>query len=455
MDDIQRAQHYRKMTETPVHSLIGRLAVPTIITMLVSAIYNTADTYFVAKLGTSAAGAVGIVFSIMAIIQAIGFTIGMGGGNILSRQLGAKEDEAATVTASSGFFLALILSLSLSVLGIAFTDELMVLLGATDTILPYASAYAEYIFYGCPVMCLSFVMNNYLRSEGKALFGMIGITTGGLLNIVLDPIFIFVLDFGTAGAAMATAISQCISFIILLAFFMMGKSSVRISAGKAARNIKVYLSIIRIGLPTLARQGLSSIAMIALNVSAAAFGDAAVASMTISTKVTMFAFSVMLGFGQGYQPVASFNYGAKRYDRVLQATKFTASVGTLLMLATSSVCFIFAPEIISLFQSSDPVVLEIGTAALRFQAAVLPLTGITTTANMGLQSTGQAAEATILASCRQGICFIPLVLVLPGLIGIRGVELAQPLSDLITFILSIFFMTHFIAKLKKLPTVIE
>ena len=455
MDDIQRAQHYRKMTETPVHSLIGRLAVPTIITMLVSAIYNTADTYFVAKLGTSAAGAVGIVFSIMAIIQAIGFTIGMGGGNILSRQLGAKEDEAATVTASSGFFLALILSLSLSVLGIAFTDELMVLLGATDTILPYASAYAEYIFYGCPVMCLSFVMNNYLRSEGKALFGMIGITTGGLLNIVLDPIFIFVLGFGTAGAAMATAISQCISFIILLAFFMMGKSSVRISAGKAARNIKIYLSIIRIGLPTLARQGLSSIAMIALNVSAAAFGDAAVASMTISTKVTMFAFSVMLGFGQGYQPVASFNYGAKRYDRVLQATKFTASVGTLLMLATSSVCFIFAPEIISLFQSSDPVVLEIGTAALRFQAAVLPLTGITTTANMGLQSTGQAAEATILASCRQGICFIPLVLVLPGLIGIRGVELAQPLSDLITFILSIFFMTHFIAKLKKLPTVIE
>ncbi len=455
MDDIQRAQHYRKMTETPVHSLIGRLAVPTIITMLVSAIYNTADTYFVAKLGTSAAGAVGIVFSIMAIIQAIGFTIGMGGGNILSRQLGAKEDEAATVTASSGFFLALILSLSLSVLGIAFTDELMVLLGATDTILPYASAYAEYIFYGCPVMCLSFVMNNYLRSEGKALFGMIGITTGGLLNIVLDPIFIFVLGFGTAGAAMATAISQCISFIILLAFFMMGKSSVRISAGKAARNIKVYLSIIRIGLPTLARQGLSSIAMIALNVSAAAFGDAAVASMTISTKVTMFAFSVMLGFGQGYQPVASFNYGAKRYDRVLQATKFTASVGTLLMLATSSVCFIFAPEIISLFQSSDPVVLEIGTAALRFQAAVLPLTGITTTANMGLQSTGQAAEATILASCRQGICFIPLVLVLPGLIGIRGVELAQPLSDLITFILSIFFMTHFIAKLKKLPNVIE
>ena len=450
MDDIQRAQHYRKMTETPVPKLISRLAVPTIVSMLVSAIYNTADTYFVAKLGTSAAGAVGIVFSIMAIIQAIGFTIGMGAGNILSRQLGAKEDDAATATASSGFFLALALSLVLSAVGILFTDELMMLLGATETILPYASAYAEYIFYGCPVMCLSFVMNNYLRSEGKALFGMIGITAGGLLNIALDPIFIFTLGLGTAGAAMATALSQCVSFIILLAFFLTGKSSVRLSLGKAARRIAVYISVIRIGLPTLARQGLSSIAMIALNVAAASFGDAAVASMTISTKVTMFAFSVMLGFGQGFQPVASFNFGARRYGRVMKATAFTASVGTVLMLVTSSICFIFAREIVAAFQSSDAMVLEIGAAALRYQALVLPLTGLTTTTNMGLQSTGQALSATVLASCRQGIFFIPLVLALPRLMGIQGVELAQPLSDLMTFVLSVFFLVHFIRKLRAL-----
>lgn len=207
MDDKQRMEHYRKMTETPVPRLITRLAVPTIISMLVSAIYNTADTYFVAKLGTSAAGAVGIVFSIMAIIQAIGFTIGMGAGNILSRQLGAKRDDDATVTASSGFFFAFLLSLILAFIGIAFRPALMRLLGATETILPYAEAYAQYIFIGCPVMCLSFVMNNYLRAEGKAMLGMIGITTGGLLNIVLDPIFIFTFGFGTAGAAMATALS--------------------------------------------------------------------------------------------------------------------------------------------------------------------------------------------------------------------------------------------------------
>ena len=315
MDEIERKEHYKMMTETPVPRLIWRLAIPTIISMLVSSIYNTADTFFVSQLGTSAAGAVGVVFSVMAIIQAIGFTIGMGAGNILSRQLGAKEDEEATITASTGFAFALVLSLLLSIFGIAFQKDLMRLLGATETILPYAEAYAEYIFLGCPVMCLSFVMNNYLRAEGKAMYGMIGITIGGVLNIFLDPIFIFTLGFGTAGAAMATALSQLISFCILLSFFLRGKSSVRISLMKVSRDIKLYLKIVLIGLPTLMRQGLASIASVALNVAAAAFGDAAVAAMSITGRIMMFAFSAMLGFGQGFQPVSSFNYGAKRFDR--------------------------------------------------------------------------------------------------------------------------------------------
>ena len=303
MTEEERNRHYRKMTETPVSSLIGRLAVPTIISMMVSALYNTADTFFVSMLGTSAAGAVGIVFSIMAIIQAIGFTIGMGAGNILSRQLGAKEDEKATITASSGFFFALLLSVLLAVSGTLFRPALMRLLGATPTILPYAEAYATYIFAGCPVMCCSFVMNNYLRAEGKAMFGMIGITTGGILNIILDPIYIFSLGFGTAGAAMATALSQLVSFCILLSFFLRGKSSVRIQISKVSREVRTYASIVRIGLPTLMRQGLASVASIALNVAASSFGDAAVAAMSITSRISMFAFSAMLGFGQGFQPV--------------------------------------------------------------------------------------------------------------------------------------------------------
>lgn len=449
MDEIERKEHYKMMTETPVPRLIWRLAIPTIISMLVSSIYNTADTFFVSQLGTSAAGAVGVVFSVMAIIQAIGFTIGMGAGNILSRQLGAKEDEEATITASTGFAFALVLSLLLSIFGIAFQKDLMRLLGATETILPYAEAYAEYIFLGCPVMCLSFVMNNYLRAEGKAMYGMIGITIGGVLNIFLDPIFIFTLGFGTAGAAMATALSQLISFCILLSFFLRGKSSVRISLMKVSRDIKLYLKIVLIGLPTLMRQGLASIASVALNVAAAAFGDAAVAAMSITGRIMMFAFSAMLGFGQGFQPVSSFNYGAKRFDRVRLATKYTAFVGTILMLCVSALCIILVPAIMKAFRKDDLEVIAIGVYALRAQALLLPLTGIVTATNMGLQSTGNAVPATVLAMARQGIFFIPLILILPGFAGLKGVALSQPISDGLTFIIALFFFASFLRMLKK------
>ena len=449
MDEIERKEHYKMMTETPVPRLIWRLAIPTIISMLVSSIYNTADTFFVSQLGTSAAGAVGVVFSVMAIIQAIGFTIGMGAGNILSRQLGAKEDEEATITASTGFAFALVLSLLLSIFGIAFQKDLMRLLGATETILPYAEAYAEYIFLGCPVMCLSFVMNNYLRAEGKAMYGMIGITIGGVLNIFLDPIFIFTLGFCTAGAAMATALSQLISFCILLSFFLRGKSSVRISLMKVSRDIKLYLKIVLIGLPTLMRQGLASIASVALNVAAAAFGDAAVAAMSITGRIMMFAFSAMLGFGQGFQPVSSFNYGAKRFDRVRLATKYTAFVGTILMLCVSALCIILAPAIMKAFRKDDLEVIAIGVYALRAQALLLPLTGIVTATNMGLQSTGNAVPATVLAMARQGIFFIPLILILPGFAGLKGVALSQPISDGLTFIIALFFFASFLRMLKK------
>ena len=449
VDEKERAEHYVMMTETPVPRLVMKLAVPTIISMLVSSIYNTADTFFVSQLGTSAAGAVGVVFSVMAIIQAIGFTIGMGAGNILSRQLGAKEDEAATVTASSGFLLAMILSILLAVFGLVFSGPLMRLLGATPTILPYAEAYAEYIFIGCPVMCCSFVMNNYLRAEGKAMYGMVGITVGGLLNIVLDPIFIFSFGFGTAGAAMATALSQLISFCLLLSFFLRGRSSVRLTLRKVSGDIRLYLRIVFIGFPTLARQGLASIASVALNVAASAFGDAAVAAMSITGRIMMFAFSGMLGFGQGYQPVASFNYGAKRYGRVREATRFTALVGTAIMLLVAVLCFIFAPQVMMAFRKDDADVIAIGAYALRAQMLLLPLTGLVTATNMGLQSTGRAIPATILAMARQGLFFLPIIMILPHFMGITGVAIAQPLSDGLTFVAAVFFFTSFMRSLRR------
>ena len=444
MQEASRLEHYEKMTKTPVRRLVIKLAVPTIISMLVSSIYNMADTFFVAQLGTSAAGAVGIVFSVMAVIQAIGFTIGMGGGNIASRKLGAKDEEEANRYASSGFFLGLVLSLILAIFGTIFIDDFMRVLGATETILPYARDYARYILLASPVMCLSFIMNNYFRAEGKAFYGMVGITAGGVLNIVLDPIFIFTFGLGTAGAAIATALSQFISFIILLILFLKGKSNLRLSIKYVSFKRVYYRNILVTGLPTLARQGLASLASIALNVMAAAYGDAAVAAMSIANRITFFLFSFMLGLGQGFQPVAAFNYGAKRYDRVHDATKFTSAISTLLMIVVAIICFIFARPLIMLFRRDDLDVISIGVVTLRAQSLALILTGITTVTNMALQSTGQAGRATLLAMCRQGFFFIPLVLILPHFIGLLGVQLAQSIADVLTFLVSLYFYITYI-----------
>ena len=423
-EEIRRQNHYRKMTESPVHGLIIKLAVPTIISMLVSSIYNMADTYFVSKLGTSAAGAVGVVFSVMAIIQAVGFTIGMGGGVIMSRQLGARETEKAMSSASTAFFFALALGILLAVFGVLFNKPLMRLLGATETILPYAQSYAAYIFLGAPFMCTSFVMNNLLRSEGKAAFAMVGITAGGVLNIALDPLFIFTFGLGTAGAAIATSLSQAISFVILLAFFMMGKSNVRINIKKVSLKGRLYLDIVKMGLPSLSR------------------------AMSITSRITFFIFSALLGFGQGFQPVCSFNWGARKYGRVYDAVRFTAAVGTILMIIIPGICFIFSSFLLKCFISDDAQVIEMGSLALRAQCFALAFQGICVTTNMALQSTSHYGKATFLALCRQGIFFIPVVLILPRIIGLNGVLFAQSISDILTFFVSIFFFISFLKEVK-------
>lgn len=449
-EEARRQAHYEKMTQTPVPRLVTKLAVPTIVSMMISALYNTADTFFVSQLGTSAVGAVGIVFSLMAIIQAVGFTLGMGSGTVVALHLGAKEQEEATQAASSGFFVSIGLGFLVTVFGLIFLDPLMRLLGATETILPYARAYGQYILLAAPVMCASFVMNNIFRYEGKALMGTLGMATGGILNIVLDPIFIFGLGLGTAGAAIATALSQAVSFCILLALFLTGKSSVRLRISAMAKKISVYVQIVWKGFPSLCRQGLASVASVALNVNAAVYGDGAVAAMSIVGKIMFFMFSAMLGFGQGFQPVAGFNYGAKKYRRVYDATKFTAAVGVG-VLAVFGVCiYAAAPQILMAFRADDAEVIALGTYALRAQCLVMPLFGITTTINMALQSTGHSGGATFLSLCRQGVFFLPLIMILPQLFGVRGVQLAQPLADVCTLIATLPFMVMFLKKLKKM-----
>ena len=443
------SEQYIRMTTTPVSSLIPHLAVPTIISMLVSSFYNMADTFFVSQIGTSASGAVGVVFSVMAIIQAVGFTIGMGGGILASRALGAKDRDRADTLVTTSFFYALFLGVLLSIAGILFNGPMMKMLGATDTILPYAQAYSRYIFLACPFMIGSFVLNNILRSEGKAFYGMMGITTGGVLNIALDPLFIFGLGLGTAGAAIATAVSQTISFLILLSAFLRGKSEANIVMKRFSFAPSVILSVLKTGLPSLARQGLASIATILLNVSAAPYGDAAIAAMSISGRITFLIFSAQLGFGQGFQPVCAYNWGAKKYDRVYKATVFTAWVGTAIITVLSILCFIFAPSIVRSFIKNDMMVLQVGQAALRAQCLLLPLTGISVAANMALQGTSHVASATFLAMCRQGIFYIPSILILPRLLGLGGIEIAMPVSDFFTFVVASFLFSSFLKECRK------
>ena len=437
-----------KMTETPVNKLIISLAIPTIISMLVTAIYNIGDTFFVSKLGTRASGAVGIVFSLMAIIQAIGFTLGMGSGSLISRLLGAKENDRANEVASSGFFTAILFGLLLTVFGLTNIDNLMRILGSSETILPYARDYARYILIAAPIMCAAFVLNNILRSEGKARFAMIGIAFGSILNIFLDPIFIFGLNMGITGAAIATLISQTISFCILLSSVLRGVTVSRLNIKFMYKNISTYILIIKTGLPSLARQGLASLSTVVLNLCAVGYGDAAIAALSIFNRVFMFIFSTIIGFGQGFQPVVGYNYGAKKYERVKEACFFTFKVETVIMAICSVIGFIFAPEIIKLFIRDDLEVVAIGTLCLRAQCIATPITPICVVCNMTFQMIGRSWTATLLSSTRQGLFFIPILFIGNALFGLRGIECTQALADIASSILCIPFAIGFLRELK-------
>ena len=439
-----------KMTQTPIPKLIVTLAVPTVASMLVSSIYNLADTFFVGQLkSNSATGAVGVVFSLMAILQAFGFMVGMGSGSVISRLLGRQEGQKASHIASMGFFTSLGCGALLGIGGLIFLEPLMRLLGATDTILPYACDYGRYILAAAPLMCASFTMNNMLRYEGKAAFAMIGLTTGGILNILLDPLFIFVFDMGIAGAALATALSQCVSFCLLLAMFLVGKSQLRLSVRLIGRDLPGLKNILACGLPSFARQALASVATALLNWQAGQCGgDAAVAAMSVVGRIFMFVFAVMLGIGQGFQPVAGYNYGAGKFNRLRQAFRFTLLLGEGCICVVALGTSLAAPWLIQAFRN-DPQVIEIGVFACRLQCCAMLLVPLGTCANMLFQSTGQSTSATFLSSLRQGLYYLPLMLVLPLVIGLRGVQIAQPLADVLTFITSVPFLVRFFAQLPR------
>lgn len=442
-------QKFLRMTTAPVPGLICRLAVPTIVSMLITAVYNMADTYFVGGLGISAQGAVGVVFSLMAIIQAIGFTFGNGAGNTISRLLGQKENERAEEVASTGFFYSIAAGLLLTVLGLIFIDPLVRSLGATDTILPYARDYARFILLGAPYMVGSLVLNNLLRFQGSAVYGMVGIAAGAVLNIILDPIFIFVLDLGTGGAALATIISQLVGFLILLVNCGRG-GNIPLRISRFRWRWSTVGPVLTNGMPSFYRQGLASVASILLNLAAKPYGDVVIAAMTIVNRVTMFAGSALVGFGQGFQPVCGYNYGAALYHRVREGFWFCVKTAFVVLLCVTALAEFFAPAIVALFQKSDPEVILVGARALRFQMLALPLTAYVILNNMLMQTAGESLKASVLAMARQGLFFIPLIKLLPMALGLTGVVIAQPISDVATFLLSIPLSVAFFRKMRRL-----
>ncbi len=449
--DQQEKVNYMLTERIPV--LIGKLSLPTIISMIITAVYNMADTFFVGRINTQATAAVGLVLPVMAVIQAVGFYFGQGSGTFISRKLGAGESEEAERMASTGFFYAFFIGLAAAFAGGFFVSPLAGVLGATETTLSYTVDYLRIILFGAPFTMCSFVLNNQLRFQGSATYAMIGICSGGLLNMCLDPLLIFVFKLGVGGAALATVIGQLISFTILLSMTRRG-GNLKVKIKSFSIRWYYFEEIFKGGFPSLLRQALGSVASLLVNRSAGTYGapnpDAAIAAMTIVNKIFMFSHSALIGFGQGFQPVCGMNYGGKKYARVREAFWFCVRVGFVILLGIAVACFAFSEPIIGAFsKSGDKDVIEIGKTALRFQMVIFPLNSMAVLSNMMLQSAGKTLRASILSAARQGLFLIPIVTILPLFIGLKGVQMAQMWADLCSFIVTLPIVFGFLREMKR------
>ena len=434
-------QHYLKMTETPVAKLILNLGIPTTISMLITNIYNMADTYFVGTLGESAQAATGVLFTVQAVMQGIAFMFGHGGGTFIARALADKNTKEATKYISSAFFIGGLIGLIITVLGLTFLEPLVLFLGSTQTILPHAKDYGMWILLAAPFIICSFVLNNGLRYEGKAFYAMFGLTTGGILNILGDYLLVMKFGLGVYGAGLATAGSQVISFLILLYMYLkMAQSTIQLKS--VSKDVRLYLTICRVGFPSLIRQGLTSITNGLLNNLTKPFGDAAIAAMSVVSRYSNFLMCVGLGMGQGFQPVASFNYQAKKYHRVKQGLLFTTAFGLVFIGAMSIISIVFAEPIISIFQK-HPDVIEIGSKALRFTAIGMMFMPFSVPVNMLYQSIQKPSISSFLSLIRSGLITIPMLLFTVPLLGILGIQIAQPTADFVAGVISIPFIIRY------------
>ena len=418
-----KRDNYTFLTHAPVHRVVLTMAIPTIISMLSTSLYNLADTYFVGKINTQSTAAVGVSFSVMAIIQAVGFFFGHGSGNML----GAKERELAEQMASTGFVLSIVAGVIIAVLGQLFLTPLCIALGSTSTILPYTERYLGIVMLGAPFMTASLTLNNQMRFQGNASYAMCGILSGVVLNFVLAPLLILYFALGITGAAIATLTSQTFGFLML---FRMSRRS---------QNISIHISNVRFsrdfmkeivfgGTPSLSRQGLGSLSTIMLNHAAGFYGDAAIAGMSIVTRLSFFIYAVVIGIGQGFQPLCGFCYGAKLYSRVREGFFFCVKLGTAFLSVCAILGFIFR---------DDPDVVAVGAVALDWQIISYPLVTTIVATNMMMQTIRKPVRANLVAAARSGLFFIPLIFILPHFFGLLGVEMCQAWSDVCAFSLSL------------------
>lgn len=450
-------KQFVKMTQTSIPRLIVSLGIPTTLSMMVTSLYNLADTFFVSLIGNdSITAAASNLLALMSVIQAIGFTFGMGSGSIVSTLLGKRDREGADSVASSAFFIGCVSGALIMIFGLIFLTPLMKLLGSVKPdVLEYSRQYARFILLAAPFMCMSFVMNNVLRAEGKAVLSMIGLVTGAVVNVVLDPILIFVADMGITGAAIATFASQVLSFTILLIMFLSGKTVVRLRLRAVSRKFSGYWNIVATGFPSFCRQILASLCTVFLNRAADKYGgEAAQAALGVVQKVFMLAFSISLGIGQGYQPVLGYNYSAKRFDRVRSAYLFTLGFATALMVGFAVICAVLAPQIMHVFSLSEDA-RRIGALTLRLQCITMPLLPLNFMAGLTYQVVGNKALAALLSISRQGLFYIPAVLIMPWLIQLRGVQACQTVSDAFAFVFAIPFTVIFFRTLTREQAKVE
>ena len=432
------------MLNNPISKLIPKMAVPTVVAMLITALYNMADAYFVSSLGTSATAAVGVNMTIDHIIMMGGSFLAIGANSYIARLLGAKQNKKASATLSNAFFTALAIGVVIAAVGLIFIKRVVVFLGATETSVQYAMDYASYILVAAPFMTSSFVLNQCLRSEGSPVYSMIGMGIGGLLNIGLDPLFIFTFDMGVAGAAIATAISKFIGFCILIAPYLLKKSVLRISFKNISFSSDIVREISFMGLPSLLRFALQIVASVLMNNLAGNYSDSALAGISVVNRIMMIPGGIVLGYGQGFMPVAGYNWGAKRFDRVKRSYTFSSVSIFAFIMAMSAVMVIFSEQIILLFTEGDAEMVRIGSFSLIAQSLVMPLNALVIILNMYYSALGKPIGAIIQSLSRQGYCFIPLFFILSGIYGIMGLAAVQAAADLLSFVVSIPFAIHIV-----------